>query len=259
MLGSEVIEVLVGENRQPFIVHIDLLTIHSRELRRQIDSRNKLLRTRPICASYFQPWQFSCFLLWIYTGECGSYFKDSANKQLDDQIEGAYLVGHRLDAPQFQNHCMDILLSSIQKDHAAGCNYWPGFVRAEDIYDRTSQHDGGNKDGDCKLRKLVANMMAYGRSKVYWTVENTEKGWRKLLEDQPDLSMDISCATPRKPNDPPPWSSQFRKEYMVAEEPLGHRWESQILAQRSKADIEKEAGKGCVRSILELNHLNRRR
>jgi len=54
-----------------------------------------------------------------------------------------------------------------------------------------------------------------------------------------------------------PMDDEHRDLYMEEEKPLDQVWEEVILRTRSLDKIKKEAKNGCVRSKIELDHINR--
>ena len=54
-----------------------------------------------------------------------------------------------------------------------------------------------------------------------------------------------------------PWEDDNFEAYMEDEPLLDQAWEEQILEKRGIDEIRKEAKKRCVRSMLELAHLER--
>ena len=67
--------------------------------------------------------------------------------------------------------------------------------------------------------------------------------------------MDIMLVAGKKCGGVSPWDDEHRDMYMEEEVLLEERWEKQILSTRTKADIEKDARAGDIRSIIELEHL----
>ncbi|TVY89624.1 hypothetical protein LAWI1_G007479 [Lachnellula willkommii] len=132
-------------------------------------------------------------------------------------------------------------------------NYDPRqWMSAEDVQVRWKITDTGSMP-----RKLVADSLACNHPLHNEDLE-AQKLWTKVLQKYPNLSTDIHKAGAKKWNGTQPWDDEHRTSYMIPDTvSLEQRWEDQILAKRSREEVKAAADGGCLKSRLELLHLDR--
>jgi hypothetical protein len=215
--GSPTMLIVVGPERHYVLTPINLLTLQSSYLRRAHVASNDTATT-VIELPKVQPELFDSFVQWLYKGDLHRHLKvQDENNDGEGELTSRWALGEFLGAPGFQNYIMDKILKGCgQTKHL--CK-WPSFDQASFVYYTTTNGSA--------LRKLVANALAFRRYKGgnHWDGEGgeTEEKWRNLLEEMPELSIDTNCAPIRRATDPPPWSMQFRNDYMVPGQLLGGR------------------------------------
>ena len=84
------------------------------------------------------------------------------------------------------------------------------------------------------------------------------KQWEELLKSEPDLTYDMARGG-KQWRELRPWEGQARGRYLATETSLSERWEMQLLEKRSKEEIKAASDAGCVRSQIELRHLERKK
>lgn len=112
----------------------------------------------------------------------------------------------------------------------------------------------GNDSG---LRKFIADSVAFIKPFEVFSEGDEEYGrWCQLFIDFPELDLDVAKAA-GKDNRKSPGNIENIGKYMEEEIDLNESWEEMILKARTRAEIEKDARDGCIRSKVELDHLNR--
>ena len=222
--------IVVGPERHYVLTPINLLTLQSSYLQRAYVESNGTATT-VIESPKVQPELFDSFVQWLYKGDlCKPLKVQDENKNSESELTSRWALGEFLGAPGFQNYIMDKILKGCEEVKPL-CK-WPSFHQASFVYNATTNGSA--------LRKLVADALAFRRYKGgnHWDGkdEETEEKWRNLMEDMPELSIDINCAPIRRETDPPPWSLQFRNVYMVPGPLLGGR----LLLQSTKPTQQKE-------------------
>lgn len=156
-------------------------------------------------------------------------------------------MGHYLRAPAFQNVCIDPIhvdyrnLRSNQQINC--CSY---------VYKKIGE--------GTKLRKLMAHSTArLGPLQKFMEGSEEHTMWKNLLRELPELAFDMAAMAGRGWNDTWPGDDEYRSEYLEDELPLEDQWESQILKARNIDEIRLAAKDGCVWSMIELDHLERKK
>ncbi|CZR61766.1 uncharacterized protein PAC_11663 [Phialocephala subalpina] len=180
------------------------------------------------------------------------YFKDlfctymSLIKPRPGLVE-CWELGNFLRAPAYQNMCM-YRTQKYAMDSGAS---WPR------IHDVQTIHEICGKGS--KMRKFAAHSVASKKP-----FESCEEGsqecleWTKLLQDWPDLAVEIAKVTGKDWFGENPWDDEFLRAYLEDEPDLEVEWDKQILASRSLEDIREAATKEkCTGSMIELDHLER--
>lgn len=129
-------------------------------------------------------------------------------------------------------------------------NPWPFIEGIETMY--------MNSKRGSLLRKFAAHSMVVQNPFVKNAEGSKEfKNWEHLLQRISDITVDITMAAGKQWNGTQPWDDEHRAAYVLKEVPLEERWEKHILSTRTKSDIKKDAKAKCIRSIIELEHLER--
>jgi hypothetical protein len=231
--------VFVGKENQPFTIHKDLLILHAGYFRNFF---HDAADDTKVALPNIKPSLFIDFISWLYTGK----FLDVSNEALGGgpRTDMLWELGRSLRCPAFQNLCMDDCRIYCQ-DPAAP---WPYVEAISTMYTLT-------KKGSL-LRKFAAHSMMCKNPFTELEEGSREyKKWEKLLEKCPDLATDMVKG--KNWNGTRPWDDEHRGAYMEEEADLDKRWDELILRQRTKAEIKKEADKKDIRSIIELEHLER--
>jgi hypothetical protein len=189
-----------------------------------------------------QPRVFAEFVSWLYFAV---YLDFNGNPYDYDTILAVqgWALGEQIGPPRYQNWCMDSIRGGVK------C----GMLDLQDayvIYETTTK--------DSKLRKFAAHSITC-ESPFEQDVEGGKmyQAWNTLLEELPELAVDIALVAGKDWNGTYPWDYVHRQAYLVDEVDLGQRWEDQILAARSMEEIKAAAEGGCVRSIIESDHIGR--
>jgi len=173
VLLSTIVNVFVGEETRPFRLHKDLLTLHSNYFvngLREAEEDKILINTTPAC--------FADFVGWMYNGKI---FKTEGP---GSQLSYLWALGSLLEAPAFQNVCMDLCRLYY-------CEYGPCVSMVELAYEITEKGS--------LLRKFAADSMFY-----LDIFDKYEEGspdliqWKELLEKYHDLSLLVASGSRNK-------------------------------------------------------------
>ncbi|KUJ16523.1 uncharacterized protein LY89DRAFT_734624 [Mollisia scopiformis] len=242
IIGSPQVEIWVGEKQQAFIVHQHLLTLHSGYFNRRfsIDEEDEKIQLPEV-----QPKRFTDFVSWMYYGT----LLDTDVTESETAGEDNWALGSFLEAPSFQNHCMDDCFRHACRDERRHFVY---VTSIESVYKATEKAS--------VARKFTTDLMNC-LNPLKKLKEGSEKwnDWTAMLERCPDLKADMENAVRQDWNGTYPWDCQYRDSYMVEEFNLGERWEEQILARRSLEQITMDAATGEMKSVLQLSHLKRKK
>jgi hypothetical protein len=109
---------------------------------------------------------------------------------------------------------------------------------------------------ETNLKRFIAESVACRNPFEKYGKEDLEYcSWSNLFRELPDLGLDVARAAAKKSN-VFPWDDARISEYMEEELDLNRLWEEQILKRRNLEEIEEDARGGCIRSIIELDHIN---
>ena len=192
-----------------------------------------------------KPYSFAEFVSWMYAGDSLDVSDD-----LYDGIQAGHVwaLGKLLEAPAFQNWCMDTVWEYCKDPD----NQWPVLEEVEVIYKISGK--------DSKIRKYAAHSTARKSPfEKYQEGSVMYKAWNTLLEKYPDIGLDIARVAGKEWNGTYPWDDEHRQAYLEDEVALDQLWEQQILAARSMEEIRVAAKGNCVRSIIELAHIERKK
>jgi hypothetical protein len=183
---------------------------------------------------------------WLYTRK----FLEVCNEEIYDRVWSVDIwgLGRLLEAPAFQNWCMDTVREYCKMPDRE----WPVLEVVDAIYKTSCK--------DSKFRKFAAHSMARESPfEKYEEGSEMYKSWNTLLKNSPDLGIDIALVAGKEWNGIYPWDDEHRQAYLEDEVDLDQRWEYQILAARSIEEIKVAAKSNCIRSILELAHIERKK
>jgi hypothetical protein len=175
ILYSETVEVLAGnEDKQTFIVHRDLLALHSAYFLDLFKDKGRGVDKQILIS--MKPSLFADFVSWIYFGEF--------LKVENDALEGAASVddlwewGRVFKAPAFQNFCMDDCRAYCKSsDTNPTKNPWPFINGIKQMYSTTPK--------ESQLRKLAVNSLSYKNPlHKYRKGSAAWKEWKALLTGQ---------------------------------------------------------------------------
>jgi hypothetical protein len=234
--------IFVGADKKVFKVQKELLTLHSGYFRNRIDSKKA---DNKLSLPDVKPSGFAEFVSWLYAGEA-LLFRD----YLYDDIELGYLwaLGELLEVPAFQNWCMNTFLEDCKNPNSQ----WPALEVVKVIYETSPKGS--------KLRKFAAHSMACDSPfEKHWEGDKMYEGWNTLLEDILELGPDIARVAGKQWNGTYPWDGEHRQAYLKVEVAPDQLWEEQILAARSIEEIKTAAKGNCLRSMIELAHIERKK
>jgi hypothetical protein len=229
IVGSPIVQFIVGKEAKSFYIHKDLLIIHSDLFADELARRGND-HEEPILLDKTKPCPFIVFKRWLYTGEINAY--DAWTLPDIVRFEGLWLYGEYIRSPSFQNCCMDTIMQYAERNP-----HWLSIIDAAVIYKHT-------KTGSV-LRKIVARSMLYLNGQ--WG--SSDYNWHPWFAKTPALMLDMNRALRNIINHAPrtlsysdrPWSARFRDDYMVDEVPLEVRLERHILSRKAKEDERKTA------------------
>jgi len=241
MIGSGVVTIFVGTESQSSISHKDLLSLHSNHFRTKFVEANEdtKFKLEDIGAVHFAK-----FNAWLYSG--GELQLGKGVAGFASRWEGLWMLGQHMEAPAFQNYCMD----GIRNSYKARANERLKAPTLGFVYKVTKQGS--------LLRKFFSDLMSC-KNPFQGLEEGSEiwAEWDALLKRAPDLSNDITKAAGKQWGRTRAWDDVHRDSYMVKEVPLAKAWMDQILVKRTKEEIEEAAKGKDARSILEFAHLKR--
>ncbi|KAF4635823.1 hypothetical protein G7Y89_g2264 [Cudoniella acicularis] len=236
--SSEMTTIFVGKEKRSFSAHKDLLALHSAYFRnRFLDAHND---DDKITLPNFKPYIFADFHSWLYSGQILQVPGDALNTPTSQ--EELWALANFLEAPVFQNHCMDL----IRTDCKTTPNNFVCIDSIESMYNVTKPRS--------LLRKFMADVMNC-KNPFQTLQEGSEawKDWETLLKRLPELSIDMARASGKHWNDSFPWDEKHREAYMEKELPLEEVWDMEILAKRSKAEVEEKSKAGDLQKDLQFS------
>lgn len=177
-IGSGVVTIFVGTESQTFIIHKDLFSLHSNHFRSKFAEANE---DTEFTFQEMGAIHFAKFTTWLYSGGELQLGKGAAG--FASRWEGLWMLGHHMEAPVFQNYCMD----GIRSSYKARANERLKSSTLDFVYKVTKQGS--------LLRKFFSDLMSCKNP-----FQGLEKGsevwteWDALLKRAPDLSTDINKA-----------------------------------------------------------------
>jgi hypothetical protein len=187
VIGSPIVSILCSEEKNPFYVHKNLLTLHSQHL----DNRMKETEAdgeAKVCLPLVDPSQFVTYVGWMYTGKTSVDFEED-----DGMAEKYCALGETLDDARIQNYRMDQLRrvakrwSFSEKDWDAS---WPSDDEAKFAYRNSSEGSA--------LRKFVADTIAWNNPFHFgddYVWEGQQEDLTDLLREVFELSIDMNKAS----------------------------------------------------------------
>lgn len=253
-----------GPESQTFIVHRDLLILHSTYFRNifapepeikqepipnpkplsQVAQRRANLLAQAILELDFVEFsrlEFAKFISWLNIGT--TFFPYESSNPRPDWVR-LWSLGQKLISPGFQNAIMNSFCTHLA-DPTNNPRPSPSLISL--IYDLTSKGS--------KLRKLAAAWLAFKSPLDRPDISKDEYNqWLKLYSKKNEISLDIVMEG-QKWQKARPWDVSYRWEFFVEEETVTKAWGKMILQKRTEDEIKKSADCGCSRSMLELSHL----
>jgi len=175
ILYSETVEILAGsEDKQTFIVHRELLAVHSTYFLDLFMDKDRGV-DKQISIS-IKPSLFADFVSWIYVGEF--------LKVENDALEGSAAVddlwdwGRFFKAPAFQNFCMDDCRTYCKLSDTNPTKFpWPFINGIKQMYSITPK--------ESRLRKLAVDSLSY-KNPLHKNRKGSAawKEWKALLTGQ---------------------------------------------------------------------------
>ncbi|KAF4626063.1 hypothetical protein G7Y89_g12100 [Cudoniella acicularis] len=228
IIYSETVEVFAGtEQKQTFVVHKDLLTLHSTYFSNLFSDKG-LDMDKKISITV-KPSLFADFVSWIYMGK----FLKVENNALEGgtAVNKLWELGRFFRAPAFQNFCMDDCRNYRKASETDPEQPWQFIEGIELMYSLTPPGS--------LLRSLAVQSLSYKNP-----LQENEKGspdwkkWKSLLTGtRPDddiwvkeLQRDFALEAGKDWDEIPPWDDQRSGDYMEEATPLEERWDAQILA-----------------------------
>lgn len=224
MSPHTLVKVTQDQASQDFIVHTDLLALHSGNFRTWLikkqerrDDGEDVPEDEPYVLNRIL--HFTHFVSWLYTR---SIFEIKTMHY--DELEGElWDFGAFLEAPGFQNCLMDRARKEYENE---GDHYMrPDILYG--IYLTTKE--------DSLMRILATDIM--GKLRVMEKLEKkTKKGrkgksdWNDCFKNFPDMKKDSNAALIKwNEAEGYPWNKVYRARYLVEERPLDELWEGRIL------------------------------
>jgi len=194
---SKTVQVLIGEKeKQAFLVHRDLLTLHSSYFRKEL--KDKGLDEDCKISVPVKPTLFVDFISWMYFGE----FIQLRNKALEGgtSVDPLWELGRFLEAPGFQNFCMDDCRTYCKDSDTNANILWPHIPYIELMYFVAPRGS--------RLRKLALDSLTY-KNPLHTNKKGSAawKKWKDLLTGQ---------------NAEEAWKSDLREDFALE---AGKDWE----------------------------------
>lgn len=198
IMFSGMAEVIVGEKKKTFVVHKDLLVMHSTIFSDSFIAQGPDVDRVPLLQT--EPRFFAQFVSWIYVGELLSHQKGISVAEL-------WELGRYLGAPTFQNFCMDFAREHCKNSDRDATEAWPSPSWIMYAYSKTERHS--------LIRTLAVDVLSYENplqkneaSSPAW------KEWESLLTGKTssaswaiDLQKDFALKASRNWNGIPPVSA----------------------------------------------------
>jgi len=253
MVSSPVVSIVIGLEKRTFLLHRDLLTVHSDFFRKIFDPTLNAAVTPHLILTTINPSQFMNFVIWLQSGTINSTISPEVMRPekmitLEDEYEGLWAMGEKIHAVGFQNYCMKKILCFGEKKEV-----WPTTDVAQFAYQHT-------KKGSA-LRRLMADLLGrYNPMKICVAGSKEWNEWHSTYKKYPELSIDMLCVAGNQLDKKiPVWNDEWKERFMETEICLEDRWAMQILANETLQMVKKMANTGCVKSMLEFKHLESRK
>ncbi|KAF8857300.1 hypothetical protein BDZ45DRAFT_788557 [Acephala macrosclerotiorum] len=251
IIGSALVPIFIGKDNQVFACHEDLLILHSgyfkerlRAIEADVDEKISLPEVNPEI--------FAEFYAWMYTGKwlgTSCLCKSSTEKEV-------YALATLLEAPAFQNFCMDAIMKTYQIEEYN----WLYISSVESVYNVTKK-DSLHRKLTSRIVNCKNPLQVFPKGSGEWKLWRDWKGPKGIFQKHPDLEEDLATLDGKDWKGTFPWDECYRKDYMVEVIPLDVAWENQLLVTQSLEDRKKDARNKNkpqdVRSKIELDHLQR--
>lgn len=242
----------MGTNQKTFYVDKFLLGLHSGLFRNKFADLEELydeqdVDSKQLSLPKVDTAMFAEFVCWMTHGRLMPFDAEVIHSDTRHFGENAWLLGRFLEAPGFQNFVVwEDWRVRCQDANAA--NAWPSVESVRFIYALGAE--------ETNLKRFIAESVACRNPFEKYGKEDLEYcSWSNLFRELPDLGLDVARAAAKKSN-VFPWDDARISEYMEEELDLNRLWEEQILKRRNLEEIEEDARGGCIRSIIELDHIN---
>lgn len=186
------------------------------------------------------PAHFLHFASWLITGEWLRLGGGTGYSPLPIPL---WQLGDRLRAPAFMNDIMDTFRPICR---------FSGFSTYSNVYNTPTT--------STNLRKLMAHTAASIGPLQRWAKGSAQHTkWQDLFRGCPELALDMLEMLGKEWKDTWPGDDEYRSEYMEADVLLEEKWEKKILKVRTIEEIRTQVQEGCVWSVIELDHLERKK
>ncbi|KAE9370930.1 hypothetical protein N431DRAFT_468935 [Stipitochalara longipes BDJ] len=247
---SEKIPISVGANQKTFYVDRFLLNLHSGLFRNKFADLEVLHadEQKQFSLPTVDPAMFTEFVCWMTHTRLMPFEAEVIHSNTRHFGVNAWLLGRYLEAPGFQNFIIwEDWRIRCHDENAA--NPWPSVKSVRFVY--------GLRDQDTKIKRFMVDLVASKNPFEKYGEEDPEyTWWSDLFKELPELGLDVARSSAKKSN-ALPWDDARIGGYMEEELDLNQVWKEQMLKDRDLAEIEEDAQNGCIRSIIELDHINR--
>jgi len=240
----------VGANQKTFHVDKFLLSLHSGLFRNKFADLEALQpdEQKQLSLPAVDPAMFTEFVCWMTHTRLMPFEAEVIHSNTRHFGVNAWLLGRFLEAPGFQNFIIweDWRIRCLDEN---ATNPWPSVKSVKFVY--------GLGDQETKIKRFMVDLVACKNPFEKYGEEEPEYGqWSDLFKELPELGLDVARASAKKSN-LLPWNDARIGDYMEKELDLNQLWEELILQDRELVEIEEDAENGCIRSIIELDHINR--
>lgn len=244
---SEKVPISVGVDQKTFYVDKFLLNLRSGLFGNKFSEIDELEnKQKPLSLPTVDPAMFAEFVCWMSYGTFMPFEAEVTHSDTIHFSASAWLLGHFLEAPCFQNF---VIWEEFRDYGQSPAFRRPSLQIVRSVYELTEKGS--------KLRRFAADSVAAKNPFKKYSEEDQEyDAWCKLFKEFPELGLDVAQAA-GKNNDKYPWDDENIGEYMEEEVDPDQSWDELILKARTQEEIEEDAWNGCIRSKIELDHLNR--
>ena len=200
------ITLLVGEQKVPFHVHMDILCRSSSFFESAFMGPGHFKETseKSMTLPEDDPQAFDSLIQWLYSGKvlniAASTLKESQEPQkLYLQLAVLYVTADKYDIHEFQNHVMSYICGLIG-DH---CPVLPGPRIVDYIYDSSGQNS--------PFRRLLVQLYVWSIDLSYYSRPGTSDWLRPRSDFAADLVVELSLRARGGKN---PWKTGFERFHL---------------------------------------------